>query len=297
MAFADIKNNFIKMEAKLQPVVKDALGQLLQKEVTLSGETKAIADVKQALQDENFPIVAFYFISGPQENSRRHLFKMEPAFLARFYAWMIADEPAEQVGEEQFEGLKEAFQQIFGQIKLAVEDDQASFAVSDPQVTLLQNAERLEEFIEDKQALHSAYQVAVDDTSARVDYYYWAPSDIQDQDMPQVKDTQQVTIQPAEFDNLGGSGMETEAPRNVDMLMDVDLEIVVELDRKNMLVSELLKLGKGSIIELEKSAGEPLDILINGRKFAEGEVVVIDDKFGIRITQLLSPRDRIKSLG
>jgi len=83
----------------------------------------------------------------------------------------------------------------------------------------------------------------------------------------------------------------------VDMLMDVDLEVSVELDRKTVLVSELLKLGKGSIVELEKSAGEPLDIYVNGRKFAEGEVVVIDDRFGIRITQLLSPKDRVKSLG
>jgi flagellar motor switch protein FliN/FliY len=85
-------------------------------------------------------------------------------------------------------------------------------------------------------------------------------------------------------------------PGNIEMLLDVDLEITVELDRKTMLVSDLLKLGKGSIIEFPKSAGEPLDILVNGRKFAEGEVVVIDDKFGVRITQLISPKERIKKL-
>ena len=71
----------------------------------------------------------------------------------------------------------------------------------------------------------------------------------------------------------------------------------MEIDRKTILVSDLLKLGKGSIVELEKSAGEPLDVYVNGRKFAEGEVVVVDDRFGIRITQLLSPKDRVKSLG
>jgi flagellar motor switch protein FliN/FliY len=87
------------------------------------------------------------------------------------------------------------------------------------------------------------------------------------------------------------------SPRNVNMLLDVELEITVELGKKNMLISEILKIGKGSIIELQKSAGEPLDILVNGRKLAEGEVVVVDDHFGIRITQLASPRDRLKSLG
>jgi len=80
------------------------------------------------------------------------------------------------------------------------------------------------------------------------------------------------------------------------MLMDVELEITVELGRKLSLISDVLKLGKGSILELEKSAGENLDIYVNGKKLAEGEVVVIDEHFGIRITQLISPKERVNLL-
>jgi len=81
------------------------------------------------------------------------------------------------------------------------------------------------------------------------------------------------------------------------MLLDVDLEVLVELGRKTMLIKDVLKLGKGSVVELDKAAGEPLGIFVNGKKLAEGEVVVVDDHFGIRISQLAGAAERIKSLG
>ena len=73
--------------------------------------------------------------------------------------------------------------------------------------------------------------------------------------------------------------------------------MTVELGRKIMLVEEILRLGKGSVVELNKLAGEPVDILVNGKKLAEGEVVVVEDHFGVRLTHLINPRERIKSLG
>ena len=81
------------------------------------------------------------------------------------------------------------------------------------------------------------------------------------------------------------------------MLLDVNLDITVELGRKVMNVEEILRMGKGSVIELNKLAGEPVDILVNGKKLAEGEVVVIEDHFGVRLTHLINPRERIRSLG
>lgn len=299
MAFEDIKNVFIKNETDLEPVVKNALNQLLQKEVQFSKEIKTVKNISEAVGNEKFPSVILSFASGPENNSRQHLFLMEPQFLAQFYAWMIADEPADELNDEHFDGLKEAFQQVFGQIKLAVPDDQASFTVGDTEVGVIEEIGQLQDLLADKEGLHAVFEFSVEETVSKISYYYWTISEQEDassgQADAQVVDS--VTVQPAEFGNLGGAGIESDTPRNVDMLLDVDLEITVELDRKVMMVSELLKLGKGSIVELEKSAGEPLDIFINGRKFAEGEVVVIDDKFGIRITQLLSPKDRLKSLG
>lgn len=101
----------------------------------------------------------------------------------------------------------------------------------------------------------------------------------------------------AEFEEFEDAGPSNGEGRKIDMLLDVELDVTVELGRKIMHVEEILKLGKGSVIELDKLAGEPVDILINGKKLAEGEVVVIEDHFGVRLTYLLEARDRIKSLG
>lgn len=86
-------------------------------------------------------------------------------------------------------------------------------------------------------------------------------------------------------------------PRGMDMIMDIPLEVSVELGRVRMLIKDVLALSSGSIVELERIAGEPVDLLVNGRLLARGEVVVIDDNFGIRLTEIVSPADRISSLG
>ena len=78
--------------------------------------------------------------------------------------------------------------------------------------------------------------------------------------------------------------------------MDVELEVQVELGRKKIKIQDVMSLGKGSVLELDKNAGEPLELYINDTKLAEGEVVVVEDHFGIKITQLISPNERMKSL-
>ena len=83
----------------------------------------------------------------------------------------------------------------------------------------------------------------------------------------------------------------------LDLLMDIPLEISVELGRVRMLVREVVELGTGSIVELDKLAGEPVDVMVNGRAVARGEVVVIEDNFGVRITEVLNPSERIAKLG
>jgi len=93
-----------------------------------------------------------------------------------------------------------------------------------------------------------------------------------------------------------GGGGPKEAP-NLEFVLDIPLEISVELGRAKMQISELLQLGQGSVIELNKLAGEPVDIFINQKLIARGEVVVVNDKFGIKMTDILSPMERVKQLG
>jgi flagellar motor switch protein FliN/FliY len=84
---------------------------------------------------------------------------------------------------------------------------------------------------------------------------------------------------------------------DVDLIIDIPLDVSVELGRVRMIVNDLLQLGQGSIIELNKPVGEPLEIYINNKLVARGEVVVVDEKFGIRVTDIISPLERVKSLG
>ena len=84
---------------------------------------------------------------------------------------------------------------------------------------------------------------------------------------------------------------------NLDFILDIPLEISVELGRAKIPISDLLQLGQGSVIELTKMTGEPLEILVNQKLVARGEVVVVNDKFGVRLTDIISPAERVKQLG
>ncbi len=92
------------------------------------------------------------------------------------------------------------------------------------------------------------------------------------------------------------SDMEKGHGKNLQMILDIPLEVSVELGRNKMLINDLLQLGQGSVIELNKLAGEPMDVLVNGRLVARGEVVVLHDKFGVRLTDIISPSERIQQL-
>jgi flagellar motor switch protein FliN/FliY len=98
------------------------------------------------------------------------------------------------------------------------------------------------------------------------------------------------------FPQFSAAGQEN-MPRGMDLILDIPLDVTVELGRVRMLIKDVLELASGSIVELDRVAGEPVDMLVNGRLIAKGEVVVIEDNFGIRITEIISPADRVAGLG
>ena len=109
----------------------------------------------------------------------------------------------------------------------------------------------------------------------------------------------------AEGDGGSGAGDSGDSPksegegksdRNLDLIMDIPLKVTVELGRTKMVVSELLNLGQGSVIELAKLAGEPMEVLVNDKLVARGEAVVVNEKFGIRLTDIISPQERVEQL-
>ena len=104
-----------------------------------------------------------------------------------------------------------------------------------------------------------------------------------------------VLVQPVRFQPIGG-GAGTAARRNIDLVVDIPLQITVELGRTTRRIKDILSLSPGAVVELDKLAGEAVDILVNGRLIARGEVVVIDENFGVRITDIVSPAERVSGL-
>lgn len=94
------------------------------------------------------------------------------------------------------------------------------------------------------------------------------------------------------LDQSSGAGK----PRELEMIMDIPVRLNVELGRTRLTIKQLLELAEGSVVELDGLAGDPMDILINGYLIAQGEVVVIDDKYGIRITEIITPSERVQKL-
>ncbi len=94
----------------------------------------------------------------------------------------------------------------------------------------------------------------------------------------------------------GGAAGGFDSSLNLDVLMDVPVTISMEIGRANINIRNLLQLNQGSIVELDRLAGEPLDVLVNGTLIARGEVVVVNEKFGIRLTDVISPAERIRKL-
>ena len=100
----------------------------------------------------------------------------------------------------------------------------------------------------------------------------------------------------AQEEDLKGNNASPIEKYDLDLILDIHLDVSVELGRVKILVNDLLQLGQGSIIELNKSVGEPLEIYINNKLITMGEVVVVDESFGIRVTDIISPLERVKSL-
>jgi flagellar motor switch protein FliN/FliY len=119
--------------------------------------------------------------------------------------------------------------------------------------------------------------------------------DVQNELEQSRSDKQSITVTAASFEEIQKN--ETPKPSlDLDFILDIPLSLTVELGRNRMLISELLQLGQGSVVELTKLAGEPMDVYVNQRLLARGEVVVVNEKFGVRLTDIISPAERINKL-
>lgn len=141
---------------------------------------------------------------------------------------------------------------------------------------------------------HSASQIIMHDSSGKernVEEFT-----MEKETIGKVHNEEQVAVSPVQFTSFQQEEPHVSLPTNIDILMDVGLKISVELGRTVKKIKDILDFSVGTVIELDKLAGEPVDILVNGKMLAKGEVVVIDENFGVRITEIISPAERVKNL-
>lgn len=287
--------------AELKATVAEAVEQLFNNPVQLELSQDEI-NLSTVFEEKGQHVCA-YFKTSSSSYKFGNLFLLSPEFASQLYAWMIGAEPDGELTEEHLEGLKEATDQIFGRVKMILTSDDAP-VIEDIQILNVKSVEELSNFINDAEGNNTKISLEFKDKSFEIVHHlvpieYAQTEETEELESETAVETmpqETVDVQPAEFEAMGGKSVQNLTSKNIDMLMDVELEVSVELGKKSVLISDVLKLGKGSILELEKSAGENLDIVVNGKKLAEGEVVVIDEHFGIRITQLISPKDRVQLL-
>ena len=131
-----------------------------------------------------------------------------------------------------------------------------------------------------------------DDTSMDDD---WGAA-IAEQAKAEAEALQSQSASAAVFKDFSNKGTKSETPNDIDFILDIPVQLTVELGRTKIAIKNLLQLAQGSVVELDGLAGEPMDVLVNGCLIAQGEVVVVNDKFGIRLTDIITPSERIRKL-
>jgi flagellar motor switch protein FliN/FliY len=216
-------------------------------------------------------------------------------------------EPADQnVDEIKISALTEALNQMLGaSITLLAEKAKGKVSLGKLEVKLVDDLEKISILFNPTELLVCVEcQVEMENASSSNLWLFaqlTAIKAVHEKLFPKKKEEEKVKVQPAKFEEF--SPAETQIPpqpseiqQKLELLFDVPLKVVVELGRARMTLKQVMDLTIGSLIELDKLTGEPVDVLVNGKLIARGEVVVIDENFGVRITEIVSPKQRLYSI-
>ncbi|UJF27113.1 flagellar motor switch phosphatase FliY [Planococcus sp. 107-1] len=240
---------------------------------------------------------------------------------------MDAETEAEDM-EKQFQMLQEMITAMFASVTQSMEavlEQDISYSLSGMDVVEKQKDFPVSKFTQEEWFVEAGFQVKVGSLN-KADFHLCIPvqlakqlvgiltNDIQEEYVEEPQQMQfesnnqtqstsklrrtneEPNIQSVQFSSFDETASVQSEPNNLNMLLDIPLQVTVELGRTKRMVKEILSVSHGSIIELDKLAGEPVDILINNKLIAVGEVVVIDENFGVRVTDILSTADRISKL-
>lgn len=265
----------------------EVLEKATDKKISVSSSPKSNFESKQLKQllSENFIIVPVT-VKGDSNLEIEEVFALSPsttAYLADLL--MMGDGTAAYESSQHLDAIKELFNQTLGSVTSAVK--------SENEISLeFTNVDSLEVGLDAPiwgKIPWSSYLLNIQDTESEevknLLHLISKPattSEIAEDDKPQIEKSVS-----RKGKTLG---------RDISMLVDISLPIVIELGRAEMLMGDILEIGPGSVIELDKTSGDYVDVYVNDKKFAKGEVVVVDENFGVRIMELISAEDRLKKL-
>jgi len=302
-----LDNEISETARKLFELLNDSLEEVLKTAFSLEVVSKFTdLSVKKgdeiALDDRVFIVVGF---SSDKASSELYL------ITDKRFASILADlmlmgpgEAKEELEPDDLDALKELFSQVFGNLSTALKD-----AIPTP--ITIEVKEVKSEFEQLSDTVYSAsYDVALpnieDGVIEAVCKKEEFDSLFMQEEEEKEEEPEEVPFKEVEDESESESASTKaekavqepkEAPKNLDLIMDIDLEVKIRIGEKYMLIKDILELKDGSIIELDKSIEEPMDVLVNGKVVARGVVVVVGGKFGIKLTHIETREERIKSLG
>ncbi|WP_404330205.1 flagellar motor switch protein FliN [Mesobacillus maritimus] len=287
------------------------LTSLFDEQVSISGPELSVKQ-KAEIRYPSFIGVGNY--SG-EVNGRQFLFIHKETVVN------IARKMNVPLAEEENQSLFQVVQEVFGKVFAAISDSMSSILELDlahtlSRVDLIEGSEdelSVGKFSEAEAFVHASFSILTS-SQENLGFTICLPVETAEEivevvtgsmnetnkevELPTMSQNQtpNLNIQSVQFSSFDESPSQQTEPNNIDLLLDIPLQVTVELGRTKKMVKEILEVSPGSIIELDKLSGEPVDILINNKLIAVGEVVVIDDNFGVRVTDILSPMDRISKL-
>ena len=273
MSLEKLNTFFTESIDEILPSINNALSDISGNKLEVTYSDLSSGNNESYLGENSLPFIAVNFSSN--ELSHQIVFSSEQSSKV---TELLGNPINGELGEEHLKFLKSTAESLVTTF--------SNSGIQFKDIQILENSDNLN--ISNNLQYHKVILRAGDDIT-ELNLYHW-------EDQGDLMENTTLEVQQADFGELGSSnGNKTE--NKIDMLLEVELDVTIELGRKKMSIQEVLQLGKGSVIELTKLAGEPVDLYVNQKQLAKGEVVVVDENFAIRITNLVDQSERLKSLG
>jgi len=273
MSLEKLNTFFTESVDELIPSINNALSDISGNNLEITFSDLNSGNNESYLGENSLPFIAVNFSSN--ELSHQIVFSSEQSSKV---TELLGNPIDGELGKEHLKFLKSTAENLANTF--------SNLGIKFKDIQILENSDNLN--ISNNLQYHKVILRAGDDIT-ELNLYHW-------ENQGDLMEDTTLEVQQADFGELGSSnGNKTE--NKIDMLLEVELDVTIELGRKKMSIQEVLQLGKGSVIELTKLAGEPVDLYVNQKQLAKGEVVVVDENFAIRITNLVDQSERLKSLG